>query len=78
MGENLEFQIKNVMSIVFEIPIDGINNFSSSDNIESWDSLKHMNLIIALEEETEINFSEDEIIEMTNYKKIKKIIESRK
>ena len=77
MNEKMEFRIKNVMSAVFEIPIDDLDDFSSSDNIVSWDSLKHMNLIIALEEEMKIDFSENEIIKMTNYKIIKKIIDYR-
>jgi len=76
MNEKMEFRIKNVMSAVFEVPIDDIDDFSSSDNIMSWDSLKHMNLIIALEEEMELDFSENEILRMTNYKIIKKIIDS--
>jgi acyl carrier protein len=64
------------MSSVFEIPIDKITNDSSQDTIESWDSLKHMNLIVSLEEEFEIELTDDEILEMINYKLIKEIIGS--
>ena len=74
MDNNIEYRIKNVMSAVFEIPIQGINNESSSDTISSWDSLKHMNLVIALEEEFKIQFSDNEILEMTNFGLLKKII----
>tara|TARA_B110000438_G_C15630042_1_gene570582 strand:- start:572 stop:769 length:198 start_codon:yes stop_codon:yes gene_type:complete len=64
------------MSSVFGIPIDKITNDSSQDTIESWDSLKHMNLIVSLEEEFEIELTDDEILEMINYKLIKEIIGS--
>jgi len=74
MENNIEDRIKNVMSAVFEIPIQEINDQSSSDKIVSWDSLKHMNLVIALEEEFEMEFSESEIPEITNYKAIKEVI----
>ena len=50
----MEERIKKVFSNVFNLDIETINNESSPDNIESWDSLKHMNLILALEEEFEI------------------------
>ena len=77
MKSNLKKRIINVMSSVFGIPIDKITNNSSQDTIESWDSLKHMNLVVALEGEFEIEFDDDEILEMMNYKLIKEIIINR-
>ena len=67
MGNMVEDRIKNVMSAVFEIPVNQIKDNSSADTIESWDSLKHMNLVVALEEEFDTEFTDDEIIEMMNY-----------
>ena len=74
MKNKLEDRIKNIMSAVFEIPEEQIKDNSSPDTIESWDSLKHMNLIIALEEEFEVEFTDNEILEMMNYSLIKSII----
>ena len=62
MGNKIEGRIKNIISAVFEIPADSINDNSSPDSIESWDSLKHMNLVVALEEEFEIELTDDEIL----------------
>jgi acyl carrier protein len=74
MGNKVEDRIKSIMSTVFEIPEEQIKDNSSPDTIESWDSLKHMNLIIALEEEFEVEFNDNEIFEMMNYTLIKSII----
>jgi acyl carrier protein len=74
MNNKTEDRIKNVMSVVFDIPIGQINKDSSPDNIGSWDSLKHMNLVVALEEEYNIEFADDEILEMMNYSLIRNII----
>ena len=71
MGNQIERKIKNVMSVVFEVPEDQINDDSSPDTIVSWDSLKNINLVVALEEEFNIGFDDEESIEMTNYKWIK-------
>ena len=57
--DNEKERIKNVMSLVFELPIKDISKNSSPETIETWDSLKHMNLVIALEEEFKIEFSDD-------------------
>ena len=71
MGNTVENRVKNVMSAVLEIPEDQIKNDSSPDKIESWDSLKHMNLVIAIEEEFEIEITEKNI---NNFGSVKNIL----
>ena len=68
---NIDNKIKKVISIVFEMDVDNINDNSSPDNIENWDSLRHMILIGALEDEFDIQFSDDEMTELLNFKLIK-------
>ena len=70
MDNSVEDRLKNVMSSVFGIPNNDIQDDASPDTIDSWDSLKHMNLIVALEEEFETEFGDHDIIEMMNYKLI--------
>jgi len=77
MGNAMEKRIKIVMSAVLEIPIGQIKEVSSPDTIESWDSLKHMNLIVALEEEFNIEFDDEEIVNSVNYALILNIIKSK-
>ena len=77
MNEKVEQRIKNVMSAVFELSVDQINEESSSDTIELWDSLKHMNLVFALEEEFKIEFTDNETLEMINFLTIKNIVISK-
>ena len=67
---NIEKRVKKIMSSVLEVPFETINNTSSSDNIKSWDSLKHMNLVVALEEEFNLVFTDEEITELINTKLI--------
>jgi len=78
MKNKIEDRIKSIMSAVLEVSTDSINYNSSPDSIESWDSLKHMNLIIALEGELNIEFTDDEIFEMMNYALIESIIIGKK
>ena len=73
----MEDRIKKVMSDVFNVDVSLINNESSPDNIENWDSLKHMNLIVALEEEFEIEFDDEEIVDSMNYALIVIILKSK-
>ena len=74
MDDSIEQRIRNVMSAVFQISADEINEDSSSDTITSWDSLKHFNMIMALEEEFDIEFGSEEIVDLLDFKRIKLIV----
>jgi acyl carrier protein len=73
--ENLRERILKVMSLVFEVPFESLNEDSSSDTIGSWDSLKHLNLILALEEEFNVEIPDEEVGNLMNYKLIKLVLE---
>lgn len=73
----MESRIKSVMVSVFEVDSSQINNDTSPDTLESWDSLKHMNLILALEEEFGVEFDDDDIIDMINFKMIVLILKEK-
>ncbi|MFA6450944.1 MAG: hypothetical protein WCX65_15830 [bacterium] len=64
----MEEKVKEIMARIFEIPAGGIGDDASPDTIEQWDSLHHLHLVLALEESFGVMFSEEEIIEMLNFK----------
>lgn len=45
--------------------------------LESWDSLTHMNFVVAVEQEFNLELTADEIIEMQSYSKAKEILGKR-
>ena len=57
----MENEIRRVMSDVFGIAPEEIGPDASPATIENWDSLKHMQLILALEEELGVVFSDEQI-----------------
>ena len=65
------------MALVFNVNKSEIKSDSSTDNIDQWDSLKHMDLILSLEEEFKIKFTFEEIGEMVNFKIINLIIDQK-
>ena len=73
--ENIEARIKDVMSAIFEVDAGSINEESSQDNIENWESIKTLDLIVALEEEFGVTIPLEEVGNMTNFKYIKLMIE---
>ena len=73
----MEEKIKEIMALIFKCDASVINDDTSPDNLEEWDSLRHINLVVALEEEFGVNFSEDEIVDMMNFKLMKIIIKEK-
>ena len=74
MAKNVNERIKDTMAAVFNMPVKKISNASSRDNIKNWDSLKHLQLIMALEEEFNVTIEEEHAVEMLNYSLIQNII----
>ena len=73
----MDNKIKLIMSSVFKVSIESINDESSPDSLDHWDSLGHMVLISAIEDEFDIELDESEIIEMMNFKLVKLIIKEK-
>ena len=57
-------RVYKVVSQVLNVPLESINEEFSPDDAHEWDSLKHMNLVLALEEEFQVQFNEEQIVEM--------------
>jgi acyl carrier protein len=72
--KNLKEQIAKIMAVVFEVNSDSINENTSADTIETWDSLRHMNLILALEEEFNVTIPDEEVGNLMNFKLIELVI----
>ena len=72
--ENVKDRIKNVMSVIFDVPVELITETSSVDDIENWDSLRHLNLILGLEEEFDITVPDEEVGNLINFKLIELIV----
>ena len=77
LEDELEQKIKDVMKAVFEISVGEIDEESSIDNIDLWDSMGHIKLILSIEKDFGMQFNVDEVVEMTNYKRIREIIQDK-
>jgi acyl carrier protein len=68
---NNEDKLKQIIASVFNVDLSTISNETSPDTIENWDSLNHLNLVLALEEGFDVNFTEQQTVEILNYELIK-------
>jgi acyl carrier protein len=55
-----------VLSTVLNVGRESLGPHSSRDSLEEWDSIKHMYVVLALEEEFGVQFSDDEIANLVS------------
>lgn len=78
MDVDLENQLKDICATIFEVDVSIIKHDSSPDNIESWDSMNHMNLILAIEEEFQLKILDDDAVELFSFIELLSYIEKQK
>lgn len=69
--------VKQVMASVLEIDAAEITDDASMDTLSSWDSLRQMNLVLALEESFGVSFPDDDAANATSYKLIVLVLEEQ-
>lgn len=74
----LHEQIRQLVADVLEAPIETIAPSSSPDELESWDSLRHLSLVLAVEQQFELQFTPEEIEQMLSVELIEALVEEKR
>lgn len=59
--QEIREQVQDVFREVFEDPALVLNDQMTAEDVDGWDSLAHINLIIAIERRLEVKFATAEI-----------------
>ena len=74
MADQLLDRIRGIAADVLEVPVAKISASSSPENIDSWDSVHHLNLVLALEQEFKLQFEPEEIDQMKDVQHVLDIL----
>lgn len=67
-------KIENLLAEILQIPVARITDDLAMRDVETWDSLKHMELIMLLEETFDIELTFSEIVAMQSMGEIKRVL----
>jgi acyl carrier protein len=70
-------QVRIIAADLLGVPAEQITPASSPETLESWDSIQHLNLVLALEETFGVQLSPEEIEQMKNVGEIAKLLEAK-
>jgi acyl carrier protein len=70
-------RVRGIVADVLRVPTDQISRQSSPETLATWDSVQHLNLILALEQEFTLQFEPEEMDEMSSVDHILAILERK-
>lgn len=68
-------QVRSIASDIFGVPADKITAESSPETIENWDSMQHLNLVLAIEEKFGVQLDPEDIEQMKNIGAVAALVE---
>jgi acyl carrier protein len=66
--------LEEVVSSVFGVEPQSLDESSSPESVEGWDSMGHVNLVTALEQHFNVSIDIDDVMEMGSVGKIREIL----
>jgi acyl carrier protein len=63
-------RVRHILGVALEMPEQQISESLSAEDTSNWDSIRHLNLVMALEETFGVSFSSDELGRLTSYRAI--------
>ena len=63
-------RVRHILSVELAMPAHEIDEKLSAEDASNWDSIRTLNVALALEEEFGVAFSADEMIQLTSYRAI--------
>ncbi|MDQ3363868.1 MAG: acyl carrier protein [Myxococcota bacterium] len=74
MSTDLPARVRTVIAATFGVPAAELSDTSSSESIDSWDSMNHLHLIVALEGEFGVSFEPEQAVELTSVRAIERAL----
>lgn len=71
-------KIFEIVARIMGVPVEAVNIESSPETLVNWDSLRHIKLLLAVEESVGIRFSDDDLVSIKNVRDLLARLEVRK
>lgn len=72
-GETLNQLVADVLGIT----VDEISDSSSPDTLSQWDSITHLNLVMAIEEAYDVQLTPEDALELNSVKLLRMYLEEK-
>jgi acyl carrier protein len=73
----MSHRLKIVIASILDIPSEEVGEDSSPETLSNWDSVKQIDLMLGVEDEFRVRFTEEEIATLTSYASIREALLAR-
>ena len=77
MTENINQSLYQLIADVLGLPVEDITDESSPDTLSEWDSITHLNLVMAVEEAFEVQMTPEDALELNSVKLLRLFLEEK-
>jgi acyl carrier protein len=74
MSPEIEQRLREIVADVLALDAATVGDDTTTDTVEGWDSLAHMNLILAIEEGLDVALPDEEAADLTSYPLIRLVV----
>jgi citrate synthase len=67
--------IEALIASTLNVPVEQVTEDSDMSTLQNWDSLGHINLVLAIEEAYGVVVDEDAVVEITSVRAIREFVE---
>ena len=78
VNDQLSNEIRRIASDVLGVPAGQLTDASSPETVESWDSVAHLSLVLALEQAVNVQFDPEDIEKMRSVGSIETMVRSKR
>jgi acyl carrier protein len=72
-----EARIRNIMASVLGVDSSSIGDDTSMDTVPNWDSMRQMNLVLALEKAFDVSFPDEDAFNATSFKLVSLVLQEQ-
>jgi acyl carrier protein len=77
MSATLEDRVRSTIATVLNVAEDALREDAGPDTLAQWDSMNHLNVVLALESEFAVAFTDDDVTDMLSVGLICRIVNER-
>jgi acyl carrier protein len=74
MKDHVYDKVRRLASDLFDVPVSQLTAESSPATLEHWDSVQHLNLVLALEEEFGVKFEPEDMEKMQTIGQVTQVV----
>lgn len=67
----MEDQLRQLFAHVFSVPLESVTNESTPQTVAGWNSGGHLNLVLEIESEFNIQLSDEEVVAMVTFQQVR-------